>query len=301
MADTRKKILVTGAAGLIGREICQQLITEDVYVVGVDSNWRFPEVIPACDEFLCIDVIEYFKYNSNNFDYIYHMAAINGTAHFYKIPLEVIKNNTLSDLAMFEFAEQNPSCKLIYASSSEVVAGTSQFPTSEERSIFINDIHNARWSYRLPKVLAENYLANSSIDYIIIRFFNVISEACGSGHFIKDITDKIKKQDYTLISPHETRSFCYVADAVNAVIKLSKNADREVINVGSDEEISVIDAADQIALAMIGTTVNWKILNSNPGSVVRRKPDLTKLKTHCPDYKPMPFSQIVEKIYEKNS
>ena len=292
MASNRKKILITGAAGLIGREFCNQLSLEND-VTAVDNNQRFKDYIPANCLYIQSNLVEYLEQTSNTFDIIYHMAATNGTKYFYSQPNDVLRNNVTLDLAIFKFAESNPNCKLIYASSSEVVAGTSQFPTPEITNITINNIHNPRWSYMLPKVLAENYLFNSSIDFLVIRFFNVFSEHSGTGHFVKDIVEKIRNNNFELIGSDETRSFCYVSDAVDAVIRIS-HASRRVVNVGSDEELSILDAANTIATAIGHKSITWKTKPGLPGSAKNRQPDITELKRLFPAFSPRSFKDIIK-------
>ncbi len=287
-----KKVLITGAAGLIGRELCQQL-SKEYFVIGVDNNFRYPNFRPLCT-YIKSDLSEYLESASNDFDYIFHMAAINGTKYFYEIPNKLIENNFLSDLNVFKFANKNKNCKLIYASSSEVVAGTSEFPTPESIDIQIKNIHDPRWSYRLSKILSENYLMNSDLNFLIVRFFNVFGKDSGSGHFIKDITDKIFKEDYSLIGADETRSFCRVEDAVDALIKVSDEA-CGIINIGSDEEITVLEAANLIA-NHYNKTIEWNMLPSRSNSVKRRKPDIRKLRSYYPSFQPKQFKEAIKDL-----
>ena len=133
---------------------------------------------------------------------------------------------------------------------------------------------------------------NSQINFLIIRFFNVFGKHSGTGHFIKDIIDKIHNEDYSLIGANETRSFCRVEDAVDAVIHIHDQISREVVNVGSDEEISVLDAANIIAQQK-NKTVNWKLIDSKLGSVARRNPSLKKLLKYYPAFNPKRFKDSV--------
>lgn len=285
-----KKVLVTGAAGLIGREICKKL-SKDFLVLGIDNNFRYPDFEPACN-YVRSDISKYLASNSNDFDYVFHMAAINGTSHFYEIPNQLVENNISSDLDIFKFVSTSPRCKLIYASSSEIVAGTSSFPTAELTDIYIENIHNPRWSYRLSKILAENYLMNSQLDFLIVRFFNVFGKDSAPGHFVNDIIQKINLHNYDLVGPDETRSFCRVEDAVDALLKIYDKVSSEVINIGSDEEITVLAAANIIA-SHLNKKIVWRAVTSKEGSATRRQPDLHKLRIYYPNFAPQKFKDSV--------
>ena len=296
MENNRKKVLVTGASGLIGRELCKQLSSDIYDVIGVDNNQRFKDVVPVNCKFICQDLSEFYQQTTNNFDLIFHLAAVNGTEYFYSDPSGTLINNTRIDLNTFDYAATNRNCKLIYSSSSEVVAGTDVVPTDEIVDITIHNIHNPRWSYRLPKILSENYLTNSNINYLIVRFFNVFGSNSGSGHFIRDIVEKIKNQEHTLMGADETRSFCYVEDAVDALIHVSQTTEKQVVNIGNDQEVSILEAANIIAREVFDKTINWKMVAGRVGSVSRRSPAIRKLKEIYPTYSPRSFEESIKTI-----
>jgi nucleoside-diphosphate-sugar epimerase len=292
------KILVTGASGLLGTEICRQLKTvKDNEVWAIDNHSR-SSTIPPCDQFMNVDLTDKTSIAQlpKDFDYIYHYGAINGTKNFYERPNQVLSNNFICDLNMFEYAEQNANLKkIVYASSSEIVSDDPVSPVPEHADITIRDIHNARWSYRLAKVCSENYLSNSQLPYVMLRYFNVYGENSKAGHFLADQITKIKEDRFECFGANETRSFCHVEDAIRASIYCAETQTRELINIGNDREITIMDAAQIIASALGHDNPTWATTPGKPGSTASRRPDITKLRNIMPDYMPMSFELGVQK------
>jgi nucleoside-diphosphate-sugar epimerase len=292
------KILVTGASGLLGTEFCRQLKEAGHTVYAVDNHSR-STTIPSCDEWFRIDLNDVNEIDQlpTDFDYIYHYGAINGTTNFYKMPNKVLENNFVCDLNIFNFARKQTNLKrIVYASSSEIVSDDPTSPVPENTDVLVKDIHNARWSYRLAKITSENYLANSDLPYVMIRYFNVYGENSKQGHFLGDQINKIKNGVFSVIGGQETRSFCYVSDAIAASIFLAENANRELVNVGNDREISIGEAVQVIARVMGHPNAQFEQLPSMPGSVANRRPDISKLRSIMPDYSPLSFEEGIRKI-----
>ena len=142
------KILITGASGLLGTEFCKQLKEQGHTIYAVDNHSR-SSTIPSCDEWYRLDLIDSQQLNQlpKDFDYIYHYGAINGTKNFYERPNEVLVNNFVSDINVFNFASQCKTLtRLVYASSSEVVSDDPVSPVTENTDVMVKNIHNARWS-----------------------------------------------------------------------------------------------------------------------------------------------------------
>jgi nucleoside-diphosphate-sugar epimerase len=292
------KILVTGASGLLGTEFCTQLQLAGHQVWAVDNHSR-SRTIPPCHEWCPVDLnnVEALNALPNDFDYIYHYGAINGTTNFYNRPNQVLENNFVCDLNMFNFARrQTKLTRFVYASSSEVVADDPVTPVSENSDVFIKNVHNARWSYRLAKITSENYLTNSDLPYVILRYFNVYGNNSKQGHFLGDQIDKIRNGVFTVIGAQETRSFCYVSDAVRASIHVAQTVDRELVNIGNNEEISIGQAVQIIASELGYPDATFEQLPSRTGSVANRCPDISKLQVIMPDYVPMTFEQGIRQI-----
>jgi nucleoside-diphosphate-sugar epimerase len=298
------KILVTGASGLLGTEICRQLKENSRNEVWAVDNHSRSSTIPPCNTWLKMDMLQgdSFKDLPLDFDYIYHYGAINGTKNFYERPNQVLLNNMVCDLNIFEHASLCKSLKkLVYASSSEIVSDDPVSPVPEHTDIVIKNIHNARWSYRLAKICSENYLVNSKLPWVMLRYFNVYGENSKAGHFLADQISKIKSGVFECVGPEETRSFCHVEDAVRASIHCAETQTNELVNIGNDREITIMTAAQIIAGAMGHANPMWITTPGKAGSTANRRPDITKLRNIMSDYSPMPFEVGVQKIVESKN
>lgn len=297
-------ILVTGAAGLIGTELCKQLIDQGNDVIAVDNMSRSNK-IPECCEFYCKDLcnsLEFLDPIQDSVEIIYHLAAINGTSNFYERPNEVLSNNIRLDLNIFKFAENCKKLKKIfYASSSEVMSHLDF--CQESNSLIIDDVSNPRYSYKISKIASENYLHNSNLPWVIIRYFNVYGSETKSGHFVYDQIQNHRNQVFKVVGPDETRCYTYIEDAIDATIKVSNNCSiQEVVNIGSSEELTSLEATKIIAKSMNYYPVEYQLLPGLKGSPKKRKPDLTKLLKYYPEYSPIKFQEGIKKVlnYEKS-
>ncbi len=210
-------------------------------------------------------------------DIVVHMAATNGTRLFYEMPTEVSFNNTLPTFNLIE-RYKNTNTKFVFTSTCEIFNGAVDkglypVPTDENVPVMFNDIKNPRWSYSIPKALGENLIANCGLDWLVLRYFNVYGPK-QENHFISEFVERVKNGEY-YINGNDTRSFCYINDAITMTHQLVESANNQIINVGRQEEIQIEDVAKCI-LDIMGVDPSKLVINHAPeGSAKRRCPDTT--------------------------
>ena len=218
--------------------------------------------------------------NMPDCDVIVHMAATNGTKLFYETPTEVTMNNTLPTMHIVNRYKDTPT-KIVFTSTCEIFNGVTDkglydVPTDEAVPIMFEDIRNPRWSYSIPKALGENLISNLTTHWLIIRYFNVFGPG-QKDHFISEFVERVKNGEY-YINGNDTRSFCYINDAVAMTDDLVLNVNNRIVNVGKQEESSIEDVAKCI-LDVMGVDPTLLEIRPGPiGSAVRRCPDTKQVR-----------------------
>ena len=298
-----KKVLITGGAGFIGFNLAKSLSNQGHHVIIIDNFQRAAEDLEFKDfmkngnsKFIKGDITkpEIFDNLNSEFDYIYHLAAINGTEYFYSIPDKVIKVDVLGTLNILDWFIKQKKGKLLYSSSSETYAGSLKLmkdkfpiPTPENIPLAIEDPSNVRWSYGASKILGEVAVHSYSKvygikDFVIIRYHNIYGPRMGFEHVIPQFIERIVKKEnpFRVFGWEETRAFCYIDDAIRAtqLVMESPKTNGSTVHIGkSDEEIKIIDLAKKLFdIASVNPSVDLQ--PSAPGCVKRRCPDISKLK-----------------------
>ena len=293
------KILVTGGSGFLGFSLVKKLLEKNYNVVVYDNNFRGNFKKFQTNNFKKItlikgDIRDEEKLNKavKKCNTIIHLAFINGTKNFYlkpKLVLDVGVDGTIKILKAS--LKSNKVKRFIYASSSEVYHKPKKIPANEKEFLTIPDPHNPRFSYSSAKIIGEiltlNLLRNSKIIHNIFRPHNIFGQQMGFEHVIPDLIKKIylassefKKKNCSLKiqgSGNETRSFCFIDDAVTQIINISlKGKNKEIYNIGQKNEISIKKLINDISkILKIKIKINvGKLLQ---GSVKRRCPDIQKI------------------------
>ncbi len=286
-----KNFLITGGDGFIGSAICDMLSKQGHNVVSLDNRSRKKKFINKKNiKSIKCDITNISKLNKikGKFDSIIHLAFINGTKYFYEKPDEVIRVGLKGTLNILEFTKKRKIKNFYLASSSEVYQTPNKIPTDETEMLKVPDPFNPRYSYGASKLMTELMLIHMGKKFlkkmIIFRPHNVYGPNMGNEHVIPEIINKIKsainkKKNFIKIqgSGKETRSFNYIDDfSLGLSILIKKKIKFEIFNIGSNNEIRIIDL---IKIIMKIMKVNLKIKNNSltPGSVSRRCPDIKKL------------------------
>jgi nucleoside-diphosphate-sugar epimerase len=294
-----KEILVLGGAGFIGRNMVEKLLIRgDCNVTAADinegSNWkelhknnnyskRF-NVIQ--DDFTKLSAFDNF---SKSYDEVYMLAAVVGVNRTLQFPDEVIRVNTLLTMNTINWISRNPIKKLLFSSSSENYAGTSdlfniEIPTSENVPMCIGDVKHPRWTYAMTKMHGESAFIHSAskhnYDCVVIRYQNIIGPEMGFGHAIPHIVQRFcdgESSPFKIYGHDQTRSFCYIDDAVVGTIDAmeSENSSGEIYHIGKQEEISMEELTTYIG-ELMDYSGKYEAAETYPGSVSRRCPNIEK-------------------------
>jgi len=262
MIDLPHKVLVTGVAGFLGSHLLDKLLALGHEVVGIDNlsmgkldnishnfgNKRF--------QFLQKDVTKQDAFDSlsGDIDCLVHLAA-------FKIPrygkaIDTLKINYQGTENVLELARKL-NCKCVIASTSDVYGCNPKIPFREDDSSVIGSSKVARWSYAVSKLFDEHlafaYQDSYGIPVVLLRFFG----SYGPRHHLSwwggpqsvFIEQVLNDAEITIHGDGmQTRSFTYVSDTVagiyGAIIKFEANG--EIINIGSDREITILDLAKTI-------------------------------------------------------
>ena len=287
----KKKFLITGGTGFIGSAITRHLIKKNYKVTVFDNNSRgkLKRLNSVKNKFSFIkgDIrnMKKIALACKNIDAVVHLAYINGTANFYKKPVEILEIAVKGIINVIESCIKNKVKELYIASSSEVYQTPINVPTNEKEMLKIPDIYNPRYSYGGGKIISEllgiHYGKKYFKKLVIFRPHNVYGPDMGNGHVIPQFINRMKKNKKyfnILGSGNEIRSFIHIKDFTDSFdLILKKGKHLAIYNIGTQEKIKINKLALLIA-ELMNKKISIKRKKIAKGSTKIRCPDIAKMK-----------------------
>lgn len=295
-----KRVLITGGAGFIGSHLAETLLNlgNEVCIIDDLSTGSILNIEPLKNHprfNYFIDTImnqQLMAELIDRSDAIYHLAAAVGVKLIVTNPVQTIETNINGTKIVLALASKKKK-KVLLASSSEVYGKSEKAPFSEDDDVVLGPSIRARWSYACSKLIDEflgiAYWREKQVPVIIVRLFNIVGpRQTGQYGMVlpRFVNQALAGKPITVYGDgSQCRCFCYVTDAVNALIKLMECPQTvgEVFNVGSAEEISILNLA-HLVKELTGSKSEIVFIpydeayDKNFEDMKRRVPDLTKIK-----------------------
>lgn len=256
-------VLVTGGAGFIGSHLVEALLARGDRVIALDnlSTGRHdniehligrPDFEFVLGSILNADLVDDLVSRS---DAIFHLAAAVGVELIVMKPLESLATNIRGSEIIFEKAHKYGT-KILVTSTSEIYGKNDSDRLREDDDRILGSPLKSRWSYSeakaIDEILAYTYWKEKDLESVIVRLFNTVGPR-QTGHYgmviPRLVNQAIRGEPLTVHGDGtQTRCFCYVGDAVDALIALIEHPEAygKVFNIGGTEEISVVDLAHKV-------------------------------------------------------
>lgn len=282
----KNRVLVTGGAGFIGSHLCEYLVNRGDYVICLDNFFTGSK-----------DNIEHLT-NKNNFelirhdvvepillevDQIFHLACPASPVHYKYNPIKTLKTNFIGTMNMLGLAKRTKA-RFLLTSTSEVYGDPLEHPQTEKYFGNVNCI-GERSCYdegkRIAECLTMDYNKEHNLDVRIIRIFNTYGPrmALDDGRVVSNfVSQALTNQPITIYGDgSQTRSFQYVSDLIEGMIRVMDGDEIGPFNVGNPEEFSMLELAE-IVKKVINPNLQIVYKENTSDDPTRRKPDITKIK-----------------------
>ncbi len=280
-----KKILVTGGAGFLGSHLCERLLNEGNEVVCLDNYFtgQKKNVVHLLDnpyfELIRHDVTMPFFIEV---DEIYNLACPASPVHYQYNPIKTVKTSVMGAINMLGLAKRIRA-KVLQASTSEVYGDPQIHPQTEEYWGHVNPI-GIRACYdegkRCAETLFVNYHNQNDVRIKIIRIFNTYGPRMhpNDGRVVSNfIVQALQNKNITIYGDgSQSRSFCYVDDLLDGMVKLMNSRDDFTgpVNIGNPNEFTMLELAEKI-LKLTGSKSELVFEPLPADDPLQRQPNIT--------------------------
>ncbi len=289
-----RRILVTGGAGFLGSHLCDRLIANKCEVLCLDnfftgSKKNIAHLLGKSNfELIRQDLVQPIFLEV---DEIYNLACPASPIHYQHNPVKTVKTSVMGAIHMLGLAKR-VNAKILQASTSEIYGDPSIHPQSEDYWGNVNTI-GPRSCYDEGKRCAEtlffDYHRQNKVDIRVVRIFNTYGPRMhpNDGRVVSNfIVQALLNKDITIYGDgSQTRSFCYVDDLIEGMVRMMDNPDNFVgpINLGNPDEFSIRELAQKVLdITGAGSKIVFKPLPTD--DPMQRRPDIglakEKLKWH---------------------
>ena len=275
--------LVTGGTGFLGSHLIEKLINNEEKVICIDNN--ITGKISNISHLLNTNKLEFINHDvkepiSLEVDKIWHLACPASPQHYQIDPIETAKTCFIGTLNMLNLAKES-NAKILIASTSEVYGDPKISPQSENYFGNVNP-NGIRSCYdegkRIAETLAFDFHRKHNVEIKVVRIFNTYGPRMNpnDGRVISNfIVQAMLNKPITIYGKGEqTRSFCYVDDLIEGIIKVMQNSYIGPINLGSPNEITIRNLAGNIK-KLINPSVELTYKDLPEDDPFQRKPDLS--------------------------
>jgi UDP-glucuronate decarboxylase len=281
------RILVTGGAGFIGSHLIDRLMNDGHEVICLDNLYtgKKHNLRPWLDnpnfELIRHDITEPIRLEV---DQVYHLACPASPVHYQYNPIKTVKTNVIGTLNMLGLAKR-VKARFLLASTSEVYGDPEVHPQTEDYRGSVNPI-GIRSCYdegkRMAETLAFDYYRENKVDIRVARIFNTYGPRMleNDGRVVSNfVAQALRGIPLTVYGEgQQTRSFCYVSDLVNGLMRLMNGEHTGPINLGNPDEYTILELA-QAVQNLINPDAEIKFEPLPADDPRRRRPDITKAQT----------------------
>ncbi len=279
------RVLVTGGAGFIGSHLVERLLGQDHEVLCLDNYFTGSKTnLDHLRDHPRLELIRHDVVTSImlEVDQVYHLACPASPVHYQYNPVKTIKTNVLGTLNMLGLAKR-VKARILLASTSEIYGDPQVHPQKEDYWGNVNCI-GVRSCYdegkRVAETLMLDYHRQNGVDIRIARIFNTFGPrmAINDGRVVSNfIVQALTGGEITIYGQgQQTRSFCYVSDLVEALVRLmNQEGVHDPVNLGNPDEFTILELAAKVrSLTNSPSALSHRPLPpDDPG---RRRPDISR-------------------------